>query len=159
MKAEIIFKELNPEYDQEYADIYHDGKESENNWKAIWAESFGIDGSLEDHNVINSGTYQLKGEFIGKGEFCFEIPDMCILECKTEDDIITRFAVSNSMLDKTYHSESKDRNKFYFYFYLKNDKEAISPKDGIFIDIKDYPQELIDFEKEMANKSIAKDRD
>lgn len=146
MKAEIIFKELNLEFDQEYADTYQNGDESENNWKSLWKESFGIDGLLKKHNVIKSGNYQLIGEFIGKGKFCFDIPDMCILKCITEDNTVTQFAVSNSILDKTYHSEPKGRNRFYFYFYLKNSKEAISPQKGIFIDRKDYPQELIDFE-------------
>ena len=149
MEVKIIFKELNPDYSQEYADDCNDGKESENNKKSIELESFDIEGLLKKHNVVKSGTYQLKGEFVGKRNFCFDIPEMCILECITEDDMVTQFAVSNSILVKTYHSEPKGRNKFYFYFYLKNSKEAISPKDGIFIDRKDYPKKMIEFEKEM----------
>ena len=34
MEVKIIFKELNPDYSQEYADDCNDGKESENNKKS-----------------------------------------------------------------------------------------------------------------------------
>lgn len=37
------FKKLNPEYDKDYATEYHDGEESDGNWKYLWAKEYGLD--------------------------------------------------------------------------------------------------------------------
>ncbi len=149
MKVEIIFKELDPDYNQEYADTYQNGVESESNWKSLWKKSFGVEGNIIKHNLIESTNLRFKIELGENGISNIELPDMCVLECTDGDNIVTQFAVSNSILDKTYYTEPKGRNKFYFYFYIKNNTKWKVLNDVIYIDEKDFPNEIIESEKEV----------
>lgn len=141
MKISVTFKQLNSEFDKEYADEYHFGKESENNWKTNWENGFKIEEKVTEINLKNNTTYALHGR-AGDKEFNYEIPDMQVLECVTESGAKSVFAVSNKLISKTHQVQNKKYSRTHYYFYLK-DKEDFVDLGGIVIAKQDFPPNLL----------------
>jgi hypothetical protein len=146
MRFNVIFKQKNPEFNKEYAEQYHFGKESENNLKDLWSTTYGIDGDVTEYSITESGDYYLKGT-LTNGELINEvIPSVQILKCfDSQHNVIGSFAVSSNLIDKTHKAFSKKHNITRYYYYLKPDQEFIELKNGVFVNVNDIPDKL--FEK------------
>ena len=120
MKAKITFKQVNPDFSQEYADTYQEGKESENNRKYNENTSYQIDDVKKTH-VNENGIITLMGRFVDtEKEYNIEIPDMYIVEFTDKDTIVYQFAVSSSIL-KDFTNTRRGLKYGYFYFELNPD--------------------------------------
>lgn len=140
MKVKVTFKQLNSEFNKEYADEYHFGEESENNWKTNWESGFKVEENVTEITLKDSTTYALRGSVGGK-EFNYSIPDMKILECLKESGKKEIFAVSNKLVTKTHKAQNERYKGAHYYFYLK-DKEEFVDLNGIIIATQDFPVEL-----------------
>lgn len=87
MKIQINFKVINADFDQEYANEYKDGKESDNNVKYHWACMY-EQNDAKSVELIENGTFQLKGQFKDGTEFNLPIPNVAIFRCFLEDGTI-----------------------------------------------------------------------
>ena len=144
MRFNVIFKQKNPEFNKEYAKEYHFGKESENNLKDLWSTTYGLKNDVKEYSITENGEYNLKGT-LTNGEVVDElIPNMQILKCfDNEKNEVGNFAVSSNIIDKTHKAFSKKHNITRYYYYLKTDEEFIEVDNGVFINISDIPEKLI----------------
>jgi hypothetical protein len=143
MQATINVKLVNSKFNQAYADKDNEGEETEDNIKYLWEDEFDVKGNVKNFKVINNTTYQLKGFFENNKEFCFEIPDVTVLEFTMDDGSITLLPFSKKAISKTSKVETK--NGFYFNVNLKSVKEIVNPMDGVYIIKDDYPKELLPY--------------
>ena len=144
MKVFVTFKELNPDYDQEYANEYQDGNESENNWKVKWQTQLKTDEDVSEIRVLDNAIYKLWGTINEKTDFSYDIPNMTILECIKNDNQVIQFAVSKTLLKRTHkvYNNKYKTMRFYFYFIPNSRKNWVNPKLGIYIFEGDFPKEL-----------------
>jgi hypothetical protein len=141
MKVTLNIKLVNSKFNQAYADKDNEGEETEDNIKYLWEDEFDVQGNVKNFRVINNTTYLLKGLYANDDEFCFEIPNMTVLECTMEDGSVTLLPFSKKAISKTDKVDSKDG--LYFNINLKSIYEIINPMLGVYIIKDDYPQELL----------------
>ena len=141
MKVTLNIKLVNSKFNQAYADKDNEGEETEDNIKYLWEDEFDLQGNVKNFRVINNTTYLLKGLYANDDEFCFEIPNMTVLECTMEDGSVTLLPFSKKAISKTDKVDSKDG--LYFNINLKSIYEIINPMLGVYIIKDDYPQELL----------------
>jgi hypothetical protein len=142
MKVTLNIKLVNSKFNQAYADKDNEGEETEDNIKYLWEDEFDIKGNVKNFKVINNTTYLLKGLYPNDDEFCFEIPNMTVLECIMDDDSVTLLPFSKKAISKTDKVDSKDG--LYFNINLKSIYEIVNPMLGVYIIKEDYPKELLD---------------
>jgi hypothetical protein len=145
MKVIVSFKEQNPDYNKEYADTYHCGLESENNWKLNWQTALTIEGEIKETLIKDDTDFILKGSYKDSGEkFEFSIPNMKEFRVIFKNGNTSSFAVSKSLLKSTYHNKNEKYNTSQYYFYFKPESDFIMPLDGLYIDTNDIPKELLE---------------
>lgn len=143
MKLTINVKLVNSKFDQAYADRDNEGEETEDNIRFLWEDEFEVQGDVVDFKVVNNTTYQLRGLYDNEDEFCFDIPDMTVVECNMKNGTKTLIPFSKKAISKTSKVESKIG--FYFNVLLKSSKEIVNPMEGVYILKEDYPKELLGF--------------
>lgn len=146
MKVNINVKLVNSKFNQAYADKDNEGEETEDNIKYLWEDEFEVQGNVTNFKVINNTTYLLRGLYDNDEEFCFEIPDMTVLECTMDNGKTTLIPFSKKAVSKTTKVDTK--NGFYFNVHLKSIKEIVNPMEGVYILKDDYPQELLGYIKD-----------
>ena len=142
MKVTLNIKLVNSKFNQAYADKDNEGEETEDNIKYLWEDEFDIKGNVTNFKVINNTSYLLKGLYPNDDEFCFEIPNMTVLECTMQDGSVTLLPFSKKAISKTDKVDSKDG--LYFNINLKSIYEIVNPMLGVYIIKEDYPKELLD---------------
>ncbi len=149
MKVIVTFKELNPDYDQEYANEYQDGNESESNWKVNWQDEPDPYEDVSEIRVLDNATYKLWGTINEKTDFSYDIPNMTILECIKNDSQVLQFAVSKTLLKRTHkvYNNKYKTMRFYFYFVPNSKQIMKDPVDGVYIFIENIPKELLKYHK------------
>ena len=140
MRIQVTFKQQNPQFDREYAKIYHGGRESEGNYKDLWSTRLDLTSEIEKIAITEKGDLKLPLQSGGT----ITIPNMTILECIQNNDVIATFAVSKSLISKTHkaYNEKYDITRYYFYFEPREDFVRIS--NSVFVLEKDLPKELQD---------------
>ncbi len=141
MKVTINVKLVNSKFNQAYADKDNEGDETEDNIKYLWEDEFEVQGNVSNFKVINNTTYLLKGLYPDDEEFCFEIPDMTVLECTMDNGSVTLLPFSKKAISKTEKIDSK--NELLFNVQLKSVREVVNPMTGVYILKEDYPEELL----------------
>lgn len=140
MKLTITIKEVNSEFDYEYAEKSHNGRESSDNIKYNWEDQLELINDITDLKIRNRAVYILRGERDGQ-PFEYEIPDMTILDCTGADGSLTQFAFSRRILKDTKKSVTKEGDVQFFVF-LKDSAEQVNPVEGIYIHADDFPIDL-----------------
>ncbi|MEM7162900.1 MAG: hypothetical protein AAF487_10745 [Bacteroidota bacterium] len=101
MNHKIIFAESNPEFDLEYAKEYHSGKETPENSKYIWKETFEIK-NVKAYEVLKKETISVRLGFDGEKSLAdYMIPNMRVIRLTFEDGSNEECAVSERILGKT----------------------------------------------------------
>ncbi|TND07819.1 MAG: hypothetical protein FD123_2809 [Bacteroidetes bacterium] len=140
MHVTITIKEINSAFSQEYADRNHEGQESEENIKYNWEDELEVSEDVADFTIHNNTEYALEG-MDGDKPFRFNIPGMCVCECKTAGGNISRFAVSRKLIRDTKKSVTK-KGDVHFFFFLKDKHPHVNPFPGVYISKHDFPVEL-----------------
>ncbi|GAB4147524.1 MAG: hypothetical protein Fur0041_21510 [Bacteroidia bacterium] len=140
MKVSVTIKEINPGFDQEYANQHHDGEESEDNIKYNWEDELEVTSDVIEFKVLNNTTYTLQG-FSNDEPFRYDIPSMTVLECSHADGSKTLFAASRKLISDTKKSVRKNGD-IKFFLFLKGGKKHVNPIPGIYILKNDFPETL-----------------
>lgn len=138
------FIRINPEFDQEFADSFHNGQESEENIKHLWEDELEI-ADAKDVTIKNRTPYFLEGEKEGKA-FKYELPNMCVTEITHKSGEVSRLGVSQRILKST--SKSVDEETSTLSYYIKGRFEPINPFNGLYVIASDFPEALLDFDEE-----------
>lgn len=141
MKVTVSFKEINSDFNQEYADTTNNGEESEDNIKCTWEDELNVTEEVESVKIFNRETYYLRGSIDGVG-FEYEIPDMTIFQCNTKKGETIQFAVSRKLVKETDKKTNLSTGNINFIFYLKDKEPAHNPVPGVYIADKYFPTEL-----------------
>ena len=141
MKVTINVKLVNSKFSQAYADKENEGDETEDNIKYLWEDEFEVQGDVTNFKVVNNTTYLLKGLYPNDDEFCFEIPDMTVLECTMDNGSTTLLPFSKKAISKTERTDTK--NGMTFFVQLKSIRDVVNPMTGVYIIKDDYPEELL----------------
>lgn len=141
MKAQINFKVINPDFNQEYANEYNFGKENENNTKYEWEKRYEIINTTSVE-LINTSTYKLKGKHEDGEVFEISIPNVTIFRFHLESGSDLDFAVSKSLLNKTHQVSNEKYNTTRCYFYINSEPERIVLTGNLIINVNELPDEL-----------------
>ena len=141
MKVIVNVKLVNSKFNQAYADKDNEGEETEDNIKYLWEDEFEVQGNVTNFKVVNNTSYLLKGLYPDDEEFCFEIPDMTVLECTMDNGSVTLLPFSKKAIGKTEKVDGK--NELRFNVQLKSAREVVNPMTGVYILKEDYPEELL----------------
>jgi hypothetical protein len=142
MNLYLHFILVNSEYNQGLADDLYEGQESEDNIKHLWEDELKVSEPVKEFKIRNNATYKLAGYFPDDSEFNFEIPDMTVCDCTTENGTAMQFAVSKKLLKKTEKTVNEKEGETHLYFYLRDALPMENPMDGVFIVKQDFPKEL-----------------
>lgn len=142
MKVQINFKVINPDYSQSTADDYNFGKESESNSKYNRVTTYEILNAISIE-LINQGTYQLRGKFMNGNPFEIPIPNVTIFRCHLENGSSEDFAVSKSVLSKTHQVHNEKYNITRCYFYINQEPKNIAVTNRLILNIAEIPEALI----------------
>jgi len=142
MKLFVTFKQQNPDFNKKYANEYHSGKESDGNWKDNWSIGFELPDKVEKIAIIEKGDLKVLGKNEDGVEINASIPNMTILECFVNNEVVDKFAVSKDLIKKTHkaYNGKYDTTRFYFYFKPREDYFKIS--DWLYVLEEDIPQIL-----------------
>ncbi len=142
MKVTINVKLVNSKFNQAYADKENEGEETEDNIKYLWEDEFEVQGNVANFKVVNNTSYQLKGLYPDNDEFCFDIPDMTVLECTMDNGSMTLLPFSKKAINKTDKTDTK--TGMTFFVQLKSIRDVVNPMTGVYILKDDYPKELLE---------------
>lgn len=146
MKIQINFKVINADFDQEYANEYKDGEESDNNVKYHWAVGY-EEKNAKSVELIENGTYQLKGQFKDGKEFNLPISNVTIFRCFLEDGTVNDYAVSKSILNKTHQAHNEKYKTTRCYFYINSEPSSVEMGNLVINEIEVPVQLLTNSEK------------
>jgi len=140
MKVSISIKQINSEYNQEYADQYNFGRESENNQKYHFGTAWEIDDVLSI-NINKNSNYPIKILVENDKTVHSSIPNMTLIECLQKNDKKFCFGVSNSLLDnkRTFAPHSFDEKANRYYLYIKDEMEFECINNTVFAATNDLP--------------------
>lgn len=141
MKIDITYKRESQEFNQQYADEYNFGKESDGNWRYDMIETYSVD-NMAGYDIIKDSNFILAGHADGK-EFSYMIPNVITPACLLEDGSRVEFCVSKSLVLKTQKTPNKKYGITRIYFYLKPVYNFIQWDDTNIFDIIDFPKELL----------------
>ena len=136
MKAQITIKQLNPDYDSEYAKIYNFGRESADNNKANWSVTMGIEGEVVSFEKKENAIFKLKDS---------EIKNVWIFDYKNAEGISTQIIISNSLVDRLHEAARQKYHTSHLYIYVKNTDNYYTmsePNRIAYIACEDFPKEL-----------------
>lgn len=126
----------NEEFSQDFADAKHGGEESEDNYKILWEDEFQFTGDIKSVELTKESTYLLCGEKDGEA-FEFPVKNMKIWKIKGDNE--NQIALSENVIGK--ESIQAELGVFEITFKEKSVITNIIP--GVYIDVKDFPKELI----------------
>ena len=145
MKITISIKCINPKFDQELADNFFGGEESEVNVKVLWEDEFVVKGDVLNFAIRNKQAFVLKGIYPNEEKFEFSIPDCTIIEFQYEDGSVGQFPISRKLIHSTNKVVSKNGSQIIFEVNLKGSKKIANPMDGAYFIEEDFPSSLIEF--------------
>lgn len=140
MKCVITIFGLNDLYSQEYADMHHNGEESEDNYKFEWEDELLITSNVSVVEEIKNSQYTLKGELNGQ-IFNEKVSNVRVLEITSEDSPNCQIVCSEAILNKIEIQSDKEEYRIKVFI---NDLEPFSnPIPGVYIATKEFPKNLI----------------
>lgn len=140
MKVTITVKEVNPEFDHDFANREHGGNESEDNILYTWEDEFEINGDVKDFKIRNNAVYNLEVEEEDEHAL-YPIEGTMIIDSHLTDGRITSCVFSRSIVKDSKKVVNK-QGDIHFYVFLKGGKEMVMPVTGIYIAKKDFPVNL-----------------
>ncbi|MFW6016568.1 MAG: hypothetical protein ACOCRK_09020 [bacterium] len=143
MKLNVSFKLINPDFDIEYAKVYHNDKESKNSHKYLWEETLKAENEVDNYEIIENGEYSINNANIENGNNPIHFKNLVILKCLKNGKVVQKFIVSKDLLEKKQVTPNIKYNITRIYFYLKSSNEIIKIKDGFYVLKKDIPKDFL----------------
>ena len=142
MNLILHFILVNSEFNQGLANDLYEGKETEDNIKHLWEDEMQVSEPVKEFKIKNNVIYKLAGYYADNSQFSFDIWDMTIVECVTENNTRMEFAVSKKLLKKTEKIVDEKAGDTHLYFYLRDNLPLENPMNGVYILKSDFPKEL-----------------
>lgn len=143
MDLYLHFIMINFDYNQSIADDYNDGEESEDNVKHLWEDELKVVAPIADFKIAHNKPYVLAGYFPNDEKFEFEIPNVTTVEATAINGEVSRFAVSKKLIKSIDRKETEDKSETHLTFYLKDEYSLENPFEGLYIETKDFPKQLL----------------
>lgn len=137
MRVIITYREINPNYSQEYADQYHAGEESENNSKYYYSKSCELDAEIDRISIEKTTNREVKAVLNESKEVLINVENMYSLNCHINNEVVATYSVSNLVLEKTYDVFNKKYNTMRVYFYLIPDSDFVFLTKSVCVSEKD----------------------
>jgi|SRR5690606_28651720 len=144
MRLQVTFKQPNPDFDQKYANQYHAGKESNENMKHNWSKGYELSVDI-DKVILKDGALLVDNLLVNEEKVELNLPSMKILECVSENEVVSKFAVSKDLLKKTQKTYNEKYDIMRFYFYLNPREDYVQLGENIYLLESDIPKELLEF--------------
>ena len=137
MKVKFTFQEANSNYSQDYANQYQDGKESENNMKNNWSESFELVEEIDEVEILKNKNvlYTDKSNKLEDLDLAFE--KLTVINCIKNNQVLVQYAVSDNLLKKAHKIFKEESDTLYYYFTLKDEMLFQYYDTHIYVLIKD----------------------
>lgn len=139
MTVDVIYKRENIDFNQDYADKYQFGKESDGNWRYDINESFRVQ-HVQHFELLKNSSCVIN-HTIDQTPYAYIIPNVVKLSCVKSDGTLVEFSVSKSLILKIQKTPNKKYDIVRVYFYLQPSNNIIQWRTNL-IDIKDVPREL-----------------
>lgn len=133
---------FNHQFEQNIADDFYKGEESEDNVKYLWEDEFEVKGDVTSFKIKNAEPYILRGLYPDNKEFNFEINDVTICECISANNEVSQFVFSKRLVKSTDKKVDKNGD-VVFEVILKSNHPMENPMDGVYILKRDFPKELL----------------
>ena len=130
---------INDLFSQEYAAKKHSGMESEDNVRYQWEDEFMVH-KVVRIEIIESGTYFLKGTYSQQGEFSYPIASMQLIHMHHFNGEYTPLAFSKQLIKSIVKEEYE--GQCCLLVELNDHEPFINPISGVYIANSDIPQEL-----------------
>lgn len=140
MRFTARFYKLNDDFSPEFAEANNEGKPSENNRMYEWEDELLLKNDIKSIEVIEDGTYTLKGEQNGK-PFEEPINGMILFNIIGEDNSITQMACSQVLVERY---NTKEEESLSLDVFFKGDEPLSNPIPGVYVALQDFPKSLID---------------
>lgn len=137
MKLRIEFKQSNSEYNQEYANQYNFGKESENNQKYHWAHAFELVDEIDKISITKNQSIQVTDSKDKLDILKIHLEKITIFKCFNGDNLYVQYAVSDKLLERIHEVYKEKTDTKYCYFYLKDIDDYVELKEHHYILKKD----------------------
>lgn len=146
MKLKVTFKQQNPDYSKEYADKYHFGEESENNWKDDWMKQFLLDIVIDSVSFKENESYLFEGKLENREHpIKAKIPNVSILDAIKGKEVVAKFIVSKNLIERTHQTKGNKNRFMYFYFYFKQGTDYLNIGNTMYFLREDLPKELKEY--------------
>jgi hypothetical protein len=120
MKLQISFKQPNPDFDQQMANTYHWGKESEGNLKFSHDESYRA--VIDRYDLKRKTDFRLVGE-TNKGKIDIILKNVAVMKLFIGNDCVEEIVVSEALIKSFLKNQIVKANRLRVYFYLKPDAD------------------------------------
>ncbi|MEN9699807.1 MAG: hypothetical protein RLZZ301_1005 [Bacteroidota bacterium] len=141
MNCKIHIYLLNSLFSQELADSKHEGNESADNLRYEWEDELEITSEVSEICEVLNGTYTLAGIDENEANFSFEIPNMHLVEIRSEAHEPIFVGASSSIVDSCVCTQQE--SGYRIEIFLKDYEPMANPVPGIFIASKAFPKALI----------------
>jgi hypothetical protein len=133
MQVKITLRQLNPNFDKEYAQQYYNGKESDGNWKYNWSITAAASANISSYKKVDNTEFEF-GTAV--------IKNVTVLEFITDNNVNDNLVISNKLIDKIHIAEREAYSTTHIYVYFKNTNEFYTIADKVYIACEDCPEEL-----------------
>lgn len=116
MKVQISFKQANPNFNQQIADAYHSGKESDGNLKYGHDQNYRA--VIDRYDVIRKSDYRLVGQ-TRNGKIDIALKNVAVMLCFIGNDCVEEIVVSEDLIKSFLKNYIEKANRLRVYFYLK----------------------------------------
>jgi len=133
MKLKISFKRINSDFDQESANEYNWGKESENNMKYHSSVLFQVNSDIDKIEINeNENLHYVDSSDKNKIIELF-LENQTILKCYKDNELFTQYSISTGLIEKTHEIYQEKTKTKYCYFYLKDNLDIIELKNHNYV--------------------------
>ncbi len=140
MRLKISFKRKNPDFDKEFADFHHEGKDSGDNLKYSFERSLMVE-NVDQFMIEEVDEYSVELLLDGDKERLISFPKMNVLTLSHPNNEELKIAVSTDLIKETNQLKRKGRIYYYFYFKDRDDWKMIGKT--IYILNNDIPKSLL----------------
>ena len=141
MKCIVRVYLLNELFSQEFANEYHNGKESADNKKYLWEDELSINSEVTHAEEKNNAVYSIKGTLPNGTSFSEDVESMRIVKILSENAPPCEIGVSESILDSL--SIISKEKEIIIDIFIKDNEPLANPVPGIYIASKEFPKNLI----------------
>jgi hypothetical protein len=141
MKCRIYAYLLNEAFSQDFADLHHDGRASEDNQKYEWEDEIEVSTPVKAITEQKNETYLIQGTMANGEDFSYPVPNMRLVKIESQNAPVFYVGCSESILQELRIIDNKEET--LIEIHLKDYEPFSNPIPGIYIGSKSFPKELI----------------